>query len=153
MIGVQQKNLVITTNYAARKAGVPKSGFVVELKKNFPDLVGFQRHLHWSKTFAFSSFQILVNGEDLRNYRKFSKNVFELLDKMSGNACPVERLGMDENFIDVTKMVEERLDVIDTPDGFHLEGHHFPPEEEWLEPWLKLNDHYSIALLNEYFAG
>ena len=38
-LGVQQKNLVITTNYVARNMGIPKSGAVKELREQYPDLV------------------------------------------------------------------------------------------------------------------
>ncbi|KAM9262996.1 DNA polymerase iota [Morus bassanus] len=49
---------------------------------------------------------ILVNGEDLTPYREMSYKVTELL----GEFCPlVERLGFDENFVDITDIVEKRL--------------------------------------------
>jgi len=52
---------------------------------------------------------VLVNGEDLTNYRKFSAEVFKVLsDFVKPYDCPIERLGMDENFIDVTSIVEDR---------------------------------------------
>ncbi|XP_064902860.1 DNA polymerase iota isoform X1 [Columba livia] len=86
-LGVQQKNLVVTSNYEARKLGVQKLMFVKDAKEKCPQLV-------------------LVNGEDLTAYREMSYKVTELL----GEFCPlVERLGLDENFVDVTEMVEERL--------------------------------------------
>ena len=50
MTGVQQKNLVITTNYVARSLGVPKSGPVRLIKEKCPGIT-------------------LVNGEDLQHYR------------------------------------------------------------------------------------
>ncbi|XP_075582511.1 DNA polymerase iota isoform X3 [Pelecanus crispus] len=49
---------------------------------------------------------VLVNGEDLTPYREMSYKVTELL----GEFCPlVERLGFDENFVDITELVEKRL--------------------------------------------
>lgn len=49
---------------------------------------------------------VLVNGEDLSKYRKFSQNVFNLIsDFCKDFKCPVERLGLDENFVDISKMV------------------------------------------------
>ncbi|XP_051498408.1 DNA polymerase iota isoform X2 [Apus apus] len=52
---------------------------------------------------------VLVNGEDLTPYREMSYKVTELL----GEFCPlVERLGFDENFVDVTEMVEKRLNQL-----------------------------------------
>jgi DNA polymerase iota len=49
---------------------------------------------------------VLVSGEDLTNYRAMSDKVTELLQARFSPL--VERLGMDENFIDVTKLVEAR---------------------------------------------
>ncbi|XP_059908997.1 DNA polymerase iota-like isoform X2 [Gadus macrocephalus] len=49
---------------------------------------------------------VLVKGEDLTHYREMSYQVTELLTSY----CPlVERLGFDENYVDVTEMVEKRL--------------------------------------------
>ncbi|XP_025026584.1 DNA polymerase iota isoform X3 [Python bivittatus] len=55
-LGVQQKYLVVTCNYEARKVGVKKCMGVEEAKAKCPDLV-------------------LVNGEDLTKYREFSYRV------------------------------------------------------------------------------
>ncbi|XP_035748818.1 DNA polymerase iota isoform X2 [Egretta garzetta] len=52
---------------------------------------------------------MLVNGEDLTPYREMSYKVTELL----GEFCPlVERLGFDENFVDITEIVEKRLNQL-----------------------------------------
>ncbi|EHB03452.1 DNA polymerase iota [Heterocephalus glaber] len=86
-LGVQQKSFVITCNYEARKLGVKKCMKVKDAKEKCPQLV-------------------LVNGEDLTRYREMSYKVTELL----GEFTPlVERLGFDENFVDLTQMVEKRL--------------------------------------------
>ncbi|XP_074021485.1 DNA polymerase iota-like [Numenius arquata] len=86
-LGVQQKNIVVTCNYEARKRGVKKLMSVKDAKETCPQL-------------------ILVNGEDLTPYREMSYKVTELL----GEFCPlVERLGFDENFVDITEIVEKRL--------------------------------------------
>ncbi|KAM6471063.1 DNA polymerase iota isoform 2-T2 [Liasis olivaceus] len=55
-LGVQQKYLVVTCNYEARKVGVKKCMGVEEAKAKCPDLV-------------------LVNGEDLTKYRELSYRV------------------------------------------------------------------------------
>ena len=87
-LGVQQKHIVVTCNYVARKRGVKKLSFVSDAKKKCPDLV-------------------LVNGEDLTVYREFSGKIHLLLTR---EFTPmVERLGMDENFLDVTELVTSRL--------------------------------------------
>ncbi|XP_040597562.1 DNA polymerase iota isoform X9 [Mesocricetus auratus] len=85
--GVQQKYLVVTCNYEARKLGVKKLMTVRDAKEKCPQLV-------------------LVNGEDLSRYREMSYKVTELLEEFSP---VVERLGFDENFVDLTEMVEKRL--------------------------------------------
>lgn len=64
---------------------------------------------------------MLVNGEDLTKYKKMSDRIFEVIHKY----CPqIEKLGLDENFIDVTELVnltiansvEEELGL--SPDTF-----------------------------------
>ncbi|XP_054439652.1 DNA polymerase iota [Pteronotus mesoamericanus] len=86
-LGVQQKSLVVTCNYEARGLGVKKLMTVRDAKEKCPQLV-------------------LVNGEDLTRYREMSYKVTELLEEFSP---VVERLGFDENFVDITEMVEKRL--------------------------------------------
>ncbi|GAB0087647.1 DNA polymerase iota [Sergentomyia squamirostris] len=86
-LGIQQKNIVVTCNYLAREFGVDKLMPVVEALKRCPGLV-------------------LVRGEDLTPYRQASARIFEVLQRFT--PC-VEKLGMDENFMDVTRQVEYRL--------------------------------------------
>ncbi|KAH8383852.1 hypothetical protein KR009_010897 [Drosophila setifemur] len=83
---IQQKNIVVTCNYVARAKGVGKLMLITEAQRLCPDLV-------------------LVNGEDLAPYRQMSQKIFDLLL----NYTPlVEKLGFDENFMDVTSLVELR---------------------------------------------
>ncbi|KAH8301307.1 hypothetical protein KR018_007236 [Drosophila ironensis] len=85
-LGVQQKNIVVTCNYVARAQGVSKLMLIAEAQRVCPDLV-------------------LVNGEDLQPYRQMSQKIFDLLL----NYTPlVEKLGFDENYMDVTALVELR---------------------------------------------
>ena len=63
---------------------------------------------------------MLVNGEDLSEYRRVSQKIFGLLRQEGKGLCPVERLGMDENFMDVTRLVEEEV-YVDHPVG-HVYG-------------------------------
>ncbi|KAM4808371.1 DNA polymerase iota [Rhinophrynus dorsalis] len=86
-LGVQQKYIVVTCNYEARRLGVNKLMSVREAKEKCPQLV-------------------LVSGEDLTPYRETSYRVTELLEEFSPK---VERLGFDENFIDVTELVDKKL--------------------------------------------
>ncbi|XP_032855613.1 DNA polymerase iota isoform X2 [Tyto alba] len=102
-LGVQQKYIVVTCNYEARKLGVKKMMSVKDAKEKCPQLV-------------------LVNGEDLTAYREMSYKVTELL----GEFCPlVERLGFDENFVDITEIVEKRLTQLQQSgySGVSVSGH------------------------------
>ena len=85
-VAVTQKYLVVTANYAARKAGVGKLMSVAEAKRLCPDA-------------AF------VCGEDLTPYRAFSKRIRHVLERFG--AC--EKLGLDECWVDVTNEVDRRL--------------------------------------------
>ena len=95
-LGIQQKNIVVTSNYVAREYGIKKCMLISEAKKLCPNLT-------------------LVNGEDLHDYRQFSYKVTSLLHKYSQL---VERLGLDENFIDVTHLVNDKLKISQAPNSF-----------------------------------
>ena len=81
-VGVTQKYLVVTANYAARAAGVGKLMAIAEARAKCPGLV-------------------LVSGEDLTPFRQASKRVEATLRRYG----PTERLGLDEVFVDVTAEV------------------------------------------------
>ena len=87
-LGIQQKNIVVTCNYVARTKGVGKCMTVTNALSVCPDLV-------------------LINGEDLARYRKVSMGVYGTL--VRATECEVERLGMDENWIDVSRLVDMRI--------------------------------------------
>ncbi|XP_056274719.1 DNA polymerase iota isoform X2 [Pseudoliparis swirei] len=119
-LGIQQKYIVVTCNYVARDQGVTKLMSVAAAKEKCPQLV-------------------LVKGEDLTHYRDMSYKLTELLMSY----CPlVERLGFDENFMDITKMVERRL--AETPElhNFSFQGHVY----NRLSADVKASDHPSLAL-------
>ncbi|XP_032889300.1 DNA polymerase iota isoform X2 [Amblyraja radiata] len=103
-LAVHQKHLVVTCNYEARKYGVNKIMSVSVAKDRCPQL-------------------ILICGEDLTPYRDISYKITELLEEFSPL---VERLGFDENFIDITDLVEKRLQQIGSgvvPADFSVSGH------------------------------
>lgn len=56
MLGIQQKNIVVTCNYVAREYGVTKLMYIKDAKEKCPNLV-------------------LVSGEDLTHYREYSQRV------------------------------------------------------------------------------
>eukprot|EP00871_Galdieria_phlegrea_P004468 jgi/Galph1/5021/GphlegSOOS_G3608.1 len=108
-IAVFQKNLIATCNYPARRAGVEKLTSVETALKKCPELK-------------------LLDGSDLTPYRKANERLFTLLKNSLGTA--VERLGLDEFFLDVTELVQER--VLNAPVDWkcHFQGYCWPLEKE-----------------------
>lgn len=86
-LGIKQKNLMVTCNYMARSLGVKKSMWLKEALEILPNLV-------------------LVDGSDLSHYRQFSSKISAIAQTFTPH---VERLGLDENFIDVTDIVGNYL--------------------------------------------
>ncbi|KAL7631019.1 UNVERIFIED_CONTAM: hypothetical protein RMT77_018693 [Armadillidium vulgare] len=95
-LGIKQKSFMVTCNYAARSLGVSKTMRISEVTKAFPDL-------------------ILIDGSDLTHYRHFSSEIFTLLRKYSKN---VEKLGLDENFVDVTDILDDYVSNSCKIEGF-----------------------------------
>ena len=83
---VTQKFLVVTANYAARAAGVGKLMPIARAKAKCPEL-------------------LLASGEDLTPYREASAAIFTALTPFG----PVQKLGLDEMFVDVTAAARELL--------------------------------------------
>ncbi|KAK4885019.1 hypothetical protein RN001_001290 [Aquatica leii] len=106
-LGVQQKNIVVTCNYVARKYGVNKCMLVSDALRVCPTLE-------------------LVKGEDLYEYRKLSYQVTSYLQKYSDL---VERLGLDENYVDLTNLVNERF-ANHTNNDLKLSGNLFSANSE-----------------------
>lgn len=86
-LGVQQKNMVVTSNYIARGYGIKKCMAIPEALRLCPELA-------------------LVNGEDLTIYRQYSAKIMEILHQFTPL---VERLGLDDNFLDVTSIVQKYI--------------------------------------------
>lgn len=91
-LGIKQKSILATCNYVARSRGVRKLQLITEAKKLCPDLV-------------------LADGEDLSAFRDVSKKLYALLRSYSWNH-KVERLGLDEIFLDVTDAVSYNLGLL-----------------------------------------
>ena len=83
-VGISQKNIVVTCNYIARSLGIKKLMYIKDAVKICPQM-------------------ILCNGEDLLKYRKMSSEIHSVIQNYSNK---VEKLGMDENFIDVTHLID-----------------------------------------------
>lgn len=104
-VGIQQKNIVVTCNYVAREYGIKKLMLLSDAMRLCPDMV-------------------LVNGEDLTNYRLMSNRIFNVLLNFTPT---VEKLGMDENFMDVTDVVESRL--ANCVSDMRTNGYVYPDDE------------------------
>ena len=75
-LAIQQKQIVVTCNYEARRRGLRKMQLITEAKRICPEVV-------------------IVLGEDLTRFRDASKTLYNFLQQLiwSGRA---ERLGFDE---------------------------------------------------------
>lgn len=85
-VGVQQKMLVISTSYEARAYGIKKGESLKQVREKCPDIV-------------------IKDGEDLTWYTQVSRRWHKFVQTIVGDA-PVERLGLDELFVDVTRVVD-----------------------------------------------
>jgi DNA polymerase iota len=75
-LAVQQKQIVVTCNYEARRRGLRKLQLITEAKKVCPDVV-------------------IVLGEDLTRFRNASKELYNFLQQWIWSR-QAERLGFDE---------------------------------------------------------
>ncbi|KAM0284561.1 hypothetical protein ACHAQH_001927 [Verticillium albo-atrum] len=91
-LGVKQKSILATCNYVARARGVRKLMLISAARKVCPDLV-------------------VVEGEDLTPFRDVSKLIYGFLRGHSWSA-KVERLGLDEVFMDVTDMINYNMSCL-----------------------------------------
>ncbi|XP_047501002.1 DNA polymerase iota-like [Penaeus chinensis] len=103
-LGIKQKNLMVTSNYVARSMGVKKSMWIKDAVKILPSLV-------------------FVDGSDLTHYRQFSTEISAVAQTFTPN---VERLGLDENYVDITDIVGDYI----SPEYNTVEGHVFGDKEE-----------------------
>lgn len=103
-LGIKQKNLMVTSNYVARSMGVKKSMWIRDAVKILPNLV-------------------FVDGSDLTHYRQFSTEISAVAQSFTPN---VERLGLDENYVDITDIVGDYI----SPEYSAIEGLVFGDKEE-----------------------
>ena len=86
-VGVRQKHLVITSNYAARAYGIKKGDSLAEVRRKCPHIV-------------------IKDGEDISHYTEVSNAWRAFVANFVGSRCPVEKSGLDELFVDVTAAVD-----------------------------------------------
>jgi DNA polymerase iota len=75
-LAVQQKHIIVTCNYEARRRGLHKMQLIKEARKSVPDV-------------------IIVLGEDLTRFRDASKALYNFLATFTWNGR-IEKLGFDE---------------------------------------------------------
>ncbi|EPE07770.1 dna polymerase iota [Ophiostoma piceae UAMH 11346] len=95
-VGITQKSILATCNYEARRLGVRKLMRISDAVRVLPTM-------------------ILVDGEDLSPFRDVSKTLYRLMRDIVSSGIdkaqvPVERLGLDEVFIDVTFLVDANVE-------------------------------------------
>ncbi|KAE8148760.1 hypothetical protein BDV25DRAFT_12013 [Aspergillus avenaceus] len=98
-LAVQQKQIVVTCNYEARRRGLRKLQLIKEAKQICPELV-------------------IVLGEDLSKFRDASKDLYRFLRAFCWSG-KVEKLGFDELFLDVTDMITYNVDLLNPNDLEH----------------------------------
>ncbi|KAI8963393.1 DNA/RNA polymerase [Daldinia sp. FL1419] len=91
-LGVKQKSILATCNYAARACGVKKLMPIHEAQKICPSL-------------------IVISGEDLTPFRDTSKKLWSFLRSHSWSDH-AERLGLDEVFLDVTDVIAYNQELL-----------------------------------------
>ncbi|OWP04098.1 hypothetical protein B2J93_5919 [Marssonina coronariae] len=137
-LAVQQKQIIVTCNYEARRRGLKKLQLITDARIICPDVV-------------------IVLGEELGRFRDASKSNFKFLESFTWSG-KVERLGFDEVFMDVSDIVDFNIALLNQNDlsnsffqlknndptaGFRFDatmiaGHGFPSEGP-----LKLNNTHS----------
>ncbi|KAJ5868379.1 hypothetical protein N7534_002932 [Penicillium rubens] len=104
-LAVQQKQIVVTCNYEARRRGLHKLQLIKDAKRICPDVV-------------------IVLGEDLTKFRNASRELYQLVRSFVWGGR-VEKLGFDELFLDVTEMIDYNTGVQNQNDlensYFHLD--------------------------------
>jgi nucleotidyltransferase/DNA polymerase involved in DNA repair len=86
-VGIQQKHTVVTCSYEARAWGVTKLQLITEARRRCPELV-------------------LVHGEDLAPFRAASTAILAVLRAHLPPGTPIERLVLEEFFVDATRVVD-----------------------------------------------
>lgn len=96
---VQQKQIIVTCNYEARRRGLHKLQLIREAKRICPDV-------------------IIELGEDISEFRDASKELYNFIKAYSWSG-KVERLGFDEVWMDVTDMVDYNMEILNPHDLEH----------------------------------
>ncbi|KAH9212550.1 hypothetical protein DL95DRAFT_447633 [Leptodontidium sp. 2 PMI_412] len=98
-LAVQQKQIIVTCNYEARRRGLRKLQLITEAKTVCPEVV-------------------IVLGEELGRFRDASKMLYKFLEAFTW-CGKVERLGFDEVFMDVTDICDFNQSLLNHNDLAH----------------------------------
>ncbi|KAJ5949064.1 hypothetical protein N7454_000648 [Penicillium verhagenii] len=105
-LAVQQKQIIVTCNYEARRRGLRKLQLIKDAKRTCPDVV-------------------IVLGEDLTRFRDASKELYLFIRGFVWGGR-VEKLGFDELSLDVTEMIDYNVNLLNPNDlstsFFHLDS-------------------------------
>ncbi|KAJ5935324.1 hypothetical protein N7466_004871 [Penicillium verhagenii] len=105
-LAVQQKQIIVTCNYEARRRGLHKLQLIKDAKRTCPDVV-------------------IVLGEDLTRFRDASKELYLFIRGFIWGGR-VEKLGFDELSLDVTEMIDYNVNLLNPNDlstsFFHLDS-------------------------------
>ncbi|KAL8710325.1 MAG: hypothetical protein Q9220_005095 [cf. Caloplaca sp. 1 TL-2023] len=151
-LAVQQKQIIVTCNYEARRHGLYKLQLVTAARKRCPEA-------------------IIVLGEDLTRFRNASKENYNFLRSFAWSG-KVEKLGFDEVFLDVTDMVDYNVELINSNalqssffylsrhdptagfefDGRNISGHTLPATSAGGGPLPHEDNLYVRLLLGSHLA-
>ncbi|EME87756.1 uncharacterized protein MYCFIDRAFT_148383 [Pseudocercospora fijiensis CIRAD86] len=93
---VQQKQIIVTCNYEARRRGLHKLQLIKDARRICPDV-------------------IIELGEDISQFRDASKELYGFIKGFSWNN-KIERLGFDEVWMDVTDIVDYNVALLNRND-------------------------------------
>ena len=96
---VQQKQIIVTCNYEARRRGLHKLMLITDAKRVCPDVV-------------------IELGEDISKFRDASKELYNFISSYCWNG-KIERLGFDEVWMDVTDIVDYNMETLNKNDLQH----------------------------------
>ncbi|KAI9665678.1 MAG: hypothetical protein M1821_003612 [Bathelium mastoideum] len=164
-LAVQQKQIIVTCNYEARRRVRSSAGGAAPLS-SLPDIQQGLYKLQLVKEAKQVCPDVtIVLGEDLTRFRDASKALYNFLRAFSWNDR-VERLGFDEVWLDVTDLVDYNIQLVNKNDPshsfFHLSkddptvgfpfdasavaGHVFPADADGLHSAVNALDDLSVRL-------
>ncbi|KAK0948000.1 hypothetical protein LTR29_000524 [Friedmanniomyces endolithicus] len=132
---VQQKQIIVTCNYEARRRGLHKLQLIRDARRICPDVV-------------------IELGEDISRFRDASKELYNFLKDFSWSR-KVERLGFDEVWLDVSDIVDYNMQTLNrhglvqcffqTSRSDPMEGFSFDASTIAGHPYPQKYEHVNVA--------